>query len=195
MTKDRIAKFFRIISIPPIVVSMLALCLYTAGHNVFANAAEAFLLVLFLGIIPSLAYPCQSLVPKWKSGGREMQRKLAFVFSFIGYAAAVIWSFSMRKSAALRTVTMSYFLSVIILIIFNKVLKIRSSGHSCSATAPITLIFLYVGWVSALPWLAFFAAVVWSSLYLKRHTAGQLFFGSVTCVLSLCLSLLIVKFL
>lgn len=191
MFRDRAAKFIRIISIPPIVVSALAWSLYTGTDNVFGSTLEAFLLILFLGIVPALAYPCQMLVPKWKSGGRAAQRKLAFVFSFAGYTAALIWSFASGKSTPLRTITMSYFLSVVILIIFNKLLKIRSSGHSCSATAPIALIFLYVGWVNALPWLAFLAAVVWSSLYLKRHTAGQLFFGSVTCLLSVCLSLLL----
>ncbi len=191
MFKDRAAKFIRIISIPPIVVSALAWSLYSGTDNVFGSASEAFLLILFLGIVPALAYPCQMLVPKWKSGGRTAQRKLAFVFSFAGYTAALIWSFASGKSTPLRTITMSYFLSVVILIIFNKLLKIRSSGHSCSATAPIALIFLYVGWTSALPWLAFLAAVVWSSLYLKRHTAGQLFFGSITCLLSVCLSMLL----
>lgn len=189
--KEKAAKFIRVISAPPFVVSALAWGLYSASDNVFAGASDAFLLVLFLGIIPFLAYPCQYLVPKWRAGGRAVQRKLAFVFSFAGYTAALIWSFAFNKGTPLRTITLSYFLSVVVLIVFNKLLKIRSSGHSCSATAPIALVFLYVGWQRALPWLVFFAAVVWSSLYLKRHTAKQLFFGTVTCLLSVCISLLI----
>ena len=61
-----------------------------------------------------------------------MQRKLAFIFSLIGYATALLWAILVHTSKELLMICATYFISVVILTFFNKVLKKRASGHACS---------------------------------------------------------------
>ena len=83
--KHKIAMFIRVISIPPFMVTYLLAGLYLFREGVFANSGEFIAALLFLAVIPALAYPFAEVVPPLKKGGRPAQRKTAFVFSVIGY--------------------------------------------------------------------------------------------------------------
>lgn len=191
MNKERFAKLIRFLSIPPFMVIALTCTLYFRSDAVFYSGSQiAWIIALFV-IIPALAYPCQKFVPAWKEQGRSKQRKLAFIFSLVGYSTAVLWSCLSDVSMELRLLTLSYFFNLLILIIFNKYLKIKSSGHACSAATPILFALRYFGWKNALIWCVVYAAVIWSSLLLKRHTVQQITLGSLTSILSFVLSFLL----
>ena len=74
----------RVISVPPLMVAYLLALLYFFRDGVFANTGEFIASLVFLAIIPALAYPAAAVVPSLRKGGRPMQRKTAFVFSVAG---------------------------------------------------------------------------------------------------------------
>ena len=78
-----------------------------------------------------------------------------------------------------------------LLIICNKVVKLRASGHSCSITGPILLLLTLTGWQFIGPCAAIFVGVLWSSLYLKRHTLKEISLGALCAALGMVISLLI----
>ena len=72
------------------MIMALILLLFAYMHDEFASTTECIILLLLLGIVPVLAYPYQKVSPKYKAGGRSAQRKLAFVFTLLGYTAALL---------------------------------------------------------------------------------------------------------
>lgn len=100
--------------------------------GIFGNAAEEIIPVILLGIVPTLAYPCQKLFPKMEEEGRDTQRKPAFIFSRVGYSAVLVWVLLPHVGETLRLICLSYFYSVGILAIYYTCLYIKASGHACS---------------------------------------------------------------
>ena len=90
--KAKIAKAIRIISVPPVMVTMLILILVFYKAEIFRSFSESMILIILLGIMPVSAYGLQLILPNYKKSGREGQRKLAFITSLIGYSAAFIWA-------------------------------------------------------------------------------------------------------
>lgn len=88
---------------------------------------------------------------------------------------------------------MAYFISIVILTIFNKLFHIRASGHSCSITGPLILLIYFVGTWCIFPSLLIYAAVLWSSIELKRHTVKDLIMGSLACIVAFELSLVLLS--
>lgn len=174
------AKVVRVITVPPVLVLALLLILFFVYPGFYVGPAELGISITFLMIIPTCAYPLAAMLPKYKKKGREGQRSLAFVCNLIGFAGAVIYGFAASVGQGLRLIYVTYFLSILTLLIFNKGLKIRASGHACSIAGPLILLVYFVGWVSLVPCVLLFAAVVWASLYLKRHTPKDLLWGSVS---------------
>ena len=82
----------------------------------------------------------------------------------------------------MTTVFLTYFLSIVILTLLNKVIKVRASGHACGIAGPLTLAVYFLGAHSVVWCAVIFAAVIWSSLVLKRHTFGELVWGGLTAV-------------
>ena len=189
--KNKIAKIIRIITVPPVMVCVLLLILYFGQTAVFADALQLIWALLFLMIMPVLAYPLSYIIPKVKEKGRPGQRDLAFMLSFIGYGLGLVFVHLSQGSAYLMLVYLTYFASVVILIILNKVIKIKASGHACSITGPLILLVYFLG-IKSLPYcVVVYAAVLWSSLARKEHNLKELLWGSLTPVLSLCVALLI----
>ncbi|MFA9398618.1 MAG: hypothetical protein ACERKV_10190 [Clostridiaceae bacterium] len=192
MTKRvKFAKFIRIITVPPILVLSLFIILFFLKDNIFKNISEFFLSILFLMLIPVLAYPLASIIPKYKDRGRDGQRSLAFILSLVGYAAAIIYGLISHSSNSLMLIYMTYFLSIVILTVFNKVIKLRASGHACSITGPLILLIYLIGWKSVLPCVIIFALIIWSSLLLKRHTLKEIVTGSLSAMISFAIILLL----
>lgn len=192
---EKAAKLIRAGTVPPVLVCALLLIVYFFCPDVFAGPVQLALSLLFLVAVPLLAYPLAALLPLYRKQGREGQRNLAFLLNPLGYLAAVIYGCSADVSRSLLLIYLTYFLSVAVLLIFNKVLRQRASGHACGIAGPLILLIYFIGWMCVLPCAIIFAAVTWSSLYLHRHTLGELTAGSVTALLSFAMSLLLVSWL
>jgi hypothetical protein len=193
MIKEKIAKIIRVVTIPPILVLLLLVILFFTRQAMFSNVAQLLLSVLFLMLIPVAAYPLAAVIPKYKAKGRDGERTLAFILSIAGYVAAVVYGFAAQVSKGLLFIYLTYFISVAVLTVFNKVIKLRASGHACSITGPLILMVYFIGWKCLLPCAVLFALIIWASLAIKRHTPRELIAGSSAAALAFLVTLLLMS--
>lgn len=192
ITKEHIAKIIRIISIPPIMVSILILILGFNKNNIFRNSTEIIIMIVLLGLVPSLAYVLSDLVPKIKEQGREGQRKLAFITNLAGYSIALLWAVFTNVDKELLLICLTYFLSVVLLTICNKGFHFRASGHASGFTGPLILLVYFLGWKYIIATLIIAVFIVWASVYLKRHTIKELAGGILVNILAFVFSVIII---
>jgi hypothetical protein len=193
--KEKLAKIVRTVTVPPVMVFLLLMILFFAKPAIFATVPQLLVSILCLMVIPVLAYPIASLVPKYKDNLRDGQRKIAFMLSLAGYAAAVVYGFAAHVSPNLMLIYLTYFISVVILTIFDKVIGLKASGHACSIAGPLISMAYFIGWACVLPCAALFALIIWSSLALKRHTPKELILGSGSAATAFAVSLLLIALL
>ena len=180
---QRIAKTIRFITVPPVVVTAELLLLYFF-EDVFPEMLDFWLALICLAIVPVLAYPLQRIVPAFRKGGQKMQRKLAFILSPLGYIAAVVCSVVRDAIPNLLYISVVYLVSVVFLLLFNKLSPWRASGHGCSLCGSVFLPCLFMGWQAFIPGAFFFGAAFWASIYLKRHTVREFLLGACCSALS-----------
>jgi hypothetical protein len=188
----RIAKVIRIITVTPLIALILLSAIYIFKPSYFGGIYNYIFSVVFLVIFPILAYPLQPLVPTFKSRGREGQRDLAILMAIVGYISGIAYAFVMKVPKMVWLIFLTYFISVIGIIIFNKLIKVRASGHACGISGPIYMVIYLVG-LPGLGGLALMALVFWASLKTKRHTTAQLIFGSIIPAVSFLISVLIIN--
>lgn len=174
----KIAYAVRAISSPPLMVMALFFTLYFGVAGTFTSVWELVFSIAFFVIIPALAYVTQPIFKGYKDRGREGQRELAFIFSAIGYLGGVIYGFAANLSRNLKLAYLSYFFSMLLLTLCNKLTSFHASGHACGIAGPIILLIIFMGWKLILPCAIIMAAMSWSSLKLKRHTVQELIFGT-----------------
>lgn len=192
ITKEHIAKIIRILSVPPIMVSIFILILAIHKNNIFRNSTEITIMIVLLGLVPALAYVLSGLVPKVKKQGREDQRKLAFITNLTGYSIALLWAIFTNVDKNLLLICLTYFLSVVLLTICNKGFHFRASGHAASFTGPLILLVYFLGWKVIIPALIIAVLIVWASVYLKRHTIKELAGGILVNILAFIFSVIII---
>ncbi len=188
MSKKNAAKLIRVLTVPPVMVSVMLLILYLGKRELFGELPEVMVMVVLLGILPVLAYPAQKIIPGFRKDGREGQRKLAFIMNLIGYAAAFVWAIASKVNSGIMLICSTYFLSVIMLAVCN-LLHFKASGHACSVTGPFVILLYFMGKRFVVPVLIIASAIVWSSLALKRHTFPQLISGSIVCIVAFVISI------
>ena len=113
--------------------------LYRRRTDMFRSPADAIVMFVCPAVFPMLAYPLARLIPALRRRGREAERRLAMLLSAVGYAAACVYGFAAACGRDPMLVFMTYFLSVVGLLICNRLLRFRASGHSCAVTGPILL--------------------------------------------------------
>ena len=194
-TKERIAKVIRVLSVPPIMVSVFILILPSHKKYIFTHVSQIIIMILLLGIISALAYVLSDMIPAIKIKGREGQRKLAFITTLIGYTIALLWAIITAVSKELMLICLMYFTSVLLLTICNKGLHFRASGHASSFTGPLILTIYFMGWKVIIPSLFIAILIVWSSVYLKRHTLKELAGGMIVNIFSFIISFTLITVL
>ena len=189
--KLKIAKAIRIATVAPLMALTLLVILYFARDGVFGTTLNLVLAVVFLVILPILAYPLQPLVPGFKGRGREGQRSLAMWMASLGYILGMVSALFLPVSNYLLVIYLTYMISGVSLVLLNKVFKIRASGHACGVAGPIFSLIYFLG-----PWVLFglilLAAVYWASLQMDRHDKSELLIGSTVPTYAFLLAFLIV---
>ena len=122
---------------------------------------------------------------------RSGQRTYALYCSIAGYAVGFAWSMLGAHSADIKVLFTSYVISVVVLIVLNKLVGFKISGHACSSTAPLVLATWKLGWALLPLGLLILALVYYSSLKLSRHTLPQLLAGSFDSMLASMVSICI----
>ncbi len=183
MAKKILAKILRVLTIPPILVTALLTVIYLTRGTTFRGVDDFLAAVICLALIPSLAYPLQPIIPGFKGKGRDGQRALAFVTSTVGYVVGFAYALISGATNEFMFIIAAYLLSVVLLLIFNKLFHLKASGHACGVLGPLLFAVYFMGWAWAIPCAVIAAAVVWSSIALTRHTPRELFFGG-ACALA-----------
>ena len=186
-----LAHVIRIVSIPPVMVGVLLILLFTRRADVFAAPVEFAVSLAGLTILPILAYPVAALIPAIRKKGREGERSLAMYFSTVGYVGVFVYGLIAHVGVGLMHIYAGYLFSVVIILLGNKVFKVRISGHACSVSGPLVYSGYFLGvWgmiVGAVCWVA----ILWASLVMKRHTLREFIFGTLTCLFSFTVGWLI----
>ncbi len=188
MSKENAAKLIRILTVPPVMVSVMLLILHFNKTELFGTLSDMMIMLVLLGILPVLAYPAQKIIPGYRKDGREGQRKLAFIMNLIGYSAAFIWAIGSKANTGIMLVCLTYFLSVVMLTVCN-LLHFKVSGHACSVTGPFLILMYFMGKKFVIPIVIVASAIIWSSMVLKRHTLSQLISGIVVCMIAFSVSI------
>lgn len=178
------AKIIRGVTVPPIMVAALFLLLYFFRDNVIPTSLDLIFSLLFLAVVPVLAYPLQSVVPAFRPGGQKMKRKLAFILSIMGYIAAFLVSILRGAVPNLVYIDAVYLCSVVVLTLLNVCTPWHASGHACSIVGPIALLACFFGWRAILAGGTVIALSFWSSVYLGRHTVREYLLGALSPLLS-----------
>ncbi len=179
------AKIIRVATVPPVMVGTLIVLLSVFRNDVFLNLGESLMTMLFLALIPALAYPLSMLIPSVRRKGREGQRNLAFLLSVVGYVGGVIYGLAAKVSLPLMIVFGTYLLSVIVLTVMNKLIKVHASGHACSIAGPIGLACYFLPPVCVISALILYGLIFWASVHMGRHTVKEFIWGSLSSPLSL----------
>lgn len=181
---DKLAKVIRYTTIAPIMAFVVLTIIYGLRPELFHGVTNYILAIVFLTLLPILAYPLQPYIKKFKDKGREGQRNLAIVMAVLGYLLGIISAIVLHAPIAVWLIYLTYFISGIGIVLFNKVLKIRASGHACGVVGPISLLVLFIG-KKALVGILLLASVYWASLKMKRHTVSQLVWGSLIPIVAM----------
>lgn len=180
--KQKLAKVIRIVSVPPVMVSLLILVLAVFAGGFFGSWPEIAAMLFFLALIPLLAYPLSWLIPGVRRKGREGQRNLAFLLTAAGYVLGWLYGVFFCGNREQILVYTIYLISLILLLLWNKVFQLRASGHGCSVTGPTVLAGWYLGLAGVIVGAACYGLIFWASVVTKRHKPDEFLGGSVLCV-------------
>lgn len=174
-------KFFKIIrkiTIPPVFAASLLITVYITHTNYFGSIWHLVGALFFLSILPTLTYPLQRYFKRYKDRGREGQRSLAMIFSFVGYLLGTVTAFVASAPIELKIIYLEYLLCGVGMLLLNKVFKIKASGHACGIVGPVILLLYFELYIPAIIGTALVLPVYVSSVRTKQHTLPQLIGGS-----------------
>ncbi len=182
--KKHIGKVIRIITIPPLLFLLLICFIFLTRREVFQSPLDLVAAIICLVVLPILAYPLQHWIPYFRDKGREGQRNLAIYITSLGYFLGAMYGILTNATLMLQMIFDAYLISVILLLILNKVFKIKGSGHSCSITGCCVFTYFYTGMsIYFIFMLGMLLLVYWASLSTKRHSFIQLLLGSGLCII------------
>ena len=172
------------LTIPPMLVTALLIVIFFTRDSVFRGVGDLIAAILCLAVVPTLAYPLQPFVPGFRGKGRSGQRSLAFVTSAVGYVVGFLYAFLSGANEEFKFIVTAYLASVVMLVIFNKLLRFKASGHACGVLGPLLFAVYFMGWMWAIPCAIASVAVVWSSINLSRHTLKELCLGGMCAMVA-----------
>ncbi len=182
----------RILTVAPIIAAATFSILHFVSPEYTGGLVNYLLGLLFITVLPLLAYPLQPVIPKFKDKGREGQRYLAIIMSVFGYIGGIICAFALKMPDRMQVLFLTYFVSGILILVFSKVIKFKASGHACGVAGPIAYL-VYIYGPIALLGLPLLAVVFWASRGINRHKWGELITGSIIPVAALAVSILFVS--
>lgn len=183
--KLKIAKIIRILTLAQLMAVVTLCVLYVHDPALLGGPLSLALGIIFLGVLPLLAYPLQPIVPKFKDKGREGQRSLAMLFAVAGYVLGCVANALMDGTPALWIIYLEYLLSGVLILVFNKVLHLRASAHACGVAGPAVMLASFGVYPALAVGAVLYAGALWASLVMKRHTFLQFLGGSAIPILLL----------
>jgi len=190
---DRFLKTIRVVTVAPLMGFLVLTIIYFARPAAFSYSLVQYLLaVLFITVLPLLAYPLQPFIPKFRDKGRTGQRDLAIITAFLGYVCGLITVICGRVSSGLWLIYLTYFISGLGILVSSRLLKIKASGHACGVAGPIVLLVYFFGPIGLLG-LPLLLLAFYASIKMKRHSVSEFLSGSLISVAALIISIGIVS--
>ncbi len=173
-----VAKFISFLTLVPVVALFVINILFQYDSSFFGEGYTWYAVsLLCLVIIPILAYPLKRVLPGYKEGGREEERKLAFITGVFGQVFGFILSLLFNAPKGVRFLFTSYLVAGILLTVSNLKTPYRASGHACGVAGPIAILVHVIGKKLLMGFLLM-PLVFWARLKLKRHSIKELMFGT-----------------
>ncbi len=179
---EKFCKIIRIITLAPLLAGFSAAMIALFCPGVFPTPWHFAYTLAFLTVLPLTAYPLQRFIPKFKDKGRNGQRTLAMLFAVAGYILCLIVNAIASASAGMWLITLEYFISGVLILVFNKVLHIKLSAHGCGTVGPVFLLVYFGLWAPAAVMCVLSALSYYASVRAKHHTLPQLIGGSAVSV-------------
>jgi hypothetical protein len=183
---EKTAKIIREITVAPAMALLMLIIIYIGKPDTFGSITSFICSILFLTVLPIMAYPLQKYIPGFKDRGREGQRSLAMIFAVSGYILGCIANIFLSAPKLMWIIYLEYLFSGILILIFNKCFHLSASGHACGVVGPIALL-IFFGIPALLPGMFVTAGVYFSSLKIKRHNIKQLIGGTIIPVVVILL--------
>lgn len=175
---EKSAQIIRKLTLAPVLALLMLVPLWFLRPAVFQTGEFFLYTLLFLVAFPLLAYPLQRYMPGFREKGREGQRHLAMLFAFAGYLLECVLNVLCHATAQLKMIGWVYFLSGVAVLLFNRLCRLRASGHAAGAAAacciPIALGFHWM----VIPGGILLVIIGWASLRTGRHTLPQFLGGA-----------------
>lgn len=181
---DKFYKIIRIITLAPILAAFSILMIALFRSEVFPTLWHFAYTIFFLGLLPLTAYPLQKFTPHFKNKGRDGQRTLAMLYAVAGYIFFLIANACFSATPMMWLICLEYFLSGVLILVFNKGLHIKLSAHGCGSAGPIFLLLYFGLYLPATLMAGITALAYFASVKAKHHTLSQLLGGS---AVSICL--------
>lgn len=169
----------RKITIAPFMAALMLTAFHFFTPEIFQSAVIYIFSLLFLVILPILAYPMQKYIPVYKNKERDGQRILAMIFAVVGYILGITVGLFFHAPKETILIYLEYLLSGMFIFLFNKYFHIKISGHACGIFAPIVLFIYFRLYICAGIGIIVAFLVYISSIKTKRHTLPQLIGGSI----------------
>lgn len=193
-TLNKLAKIIRILTVAPFMALVMLVALYLYNRQLFGSPVNFMLAVVFLVLFPLLAYPIQPLIRKYRDKGREGQRTLAIFFAVAGYIGGCLSAFLLQAPKSILIIYLSYMLSGVLVMLLNKAIHFKASGHACGITGPFAIL-VYFGHAIGYLGIPILALVWLSSLKMKRHTSLQFIGGAVIPFAALSIVISLISFI
>ncbi|NMB08782.1 MAG: hypothetical protein GX981_10400 [Tissierellia bacterium] len=181
--KEKIAKSISLVTVAPVMAFFTVLLSFVYRKQCFNCIGWFVYTIVFLTLLPLLAYPLHMIIPASRNKGRKGERKMAFIMAIISYVLGTLLTFILGAPLIVKKIFMAYLLSGLFLSFINKVLKFKASGHACGVAGPITLISHILG--TKYLWLFLLMPIVyWSRIKLGRHSIQELVTGTFVGILA-----------
>ncbi len=183
---NKIFLMIRKITVPPTFAAALLILGYIMYPDYFGSVWQLVGSLVFLCVLPLLAYPLQKYIPHFKDKGRAGQRSLAMIFSAVGYLLGTLVAFITKAPVEYKIICVEYLLCGISMLVLNKIFKLKVSGHACGIVGPVLMMIYFKMYIPAAIGALLIIPVFVSSLRTKQHTAWQLIGGGFIPLVVLC---------
>ncbi len=181
--EKKIAKFISIITVAPLISVLVLSWMWLDNPAYFDRDFSWYFISLgLLTLVPVSAYLLKFAIPSIRVQGRDGERKLAFIMAVVGYLVGVMVCQVFDGPRVVSILFWTYFISGFTLLLLNRFVNIKASGHACGLAGPTAFLIYLVGgssWFTAL----LVPAVFWARLKLGRHDMNELIIGSLTGII------------
>ncbi|HBG15904.1 MAG TPA: hypothetical protein DDW93_03915 [Firmicutes bacterium] len=188
--KRLLAKMISYICSPPyLAVLVLGGALIAKPELLLGANRFHFLVATFLlGLIPALTAQDSIILHRLPLATR---RKISFISFLFSYSIFLIYALVRGIGPILKTIALSYFLTVVLLIIVNFFYK--ASGHGSAVAGPVTALNIILPGCWGLLSIPLLALVAWARVTTKEHDLKQVLVGMVLGLVATLQSFLLIK--